>query len=127
MNVTKLDGKSIAGPFPVTRGCGFLGSNLVAELARRGRNVALDNLSRAGVRDNAEWLMHQPGNRISIEVANTRNASAIRAAASKAAAVMHLAGQVTVTTSLEDPIEDFEIIVRGTLNVLEAVRQEARA
>jgi CDP-paratose 2-epimerase len=34
-----------------------------------------------------------------------------------------LAGQVAVTSSLEDPIDDFEINARGTLNVLEAVRQ----
>jgi CDP-paratose 2-epimerase len=37
-------------------------------------------------------------------------------------AILHLAGQVAVTTSLLDPITDFDVNARGTLNMLEAVR-----
>jgi CDP-paratose 2-epimerase len=36
---------------------------------------------------------------------------------------MHLAGQVAVTTSVENPVDDFEVNCRGTINVLEAVRR----
>ena len=40
-----------------------------------------------------------------------------------AALILHLAGQVAVTTSVADPRLDFEINALGTLNVLEAVRR----
>jgi CDP-paratose 2-epimerase len=40
--------------------------------------------------------------------------------------VLHLAGQVAVTTSLQDPRTDFEINALGTFNVLEAVRVAAK-
>ena len=39
--------------------------------------------------------------------------------------MFHLAAQVAVTTSLEDPVADFEINARGTLNLLEALRAAA--
>ncbi|HUM68498.1 MAG TPA: GDP-mannose 4,6-dehydratase, partial [Chloroflexota bacterium] len=42
-------------------------------------------------------------------------------------AVMHLASQVAVTTSVQNPREDFEINALGTFNVLEAVRHHAPA
>src|SRR5262249_55503153 len=40
-------------------------------------------------------------------------------------AVLHLAGQVAVTTSIREPRDDFDVNALGTLNVLEAVRTEA--
>jgi CDP-paratose 2-epimerase len=51
-----------------------------------------------------------------------RDEHVVRQLVKKASAVLHLAGQVAVTTSLDAPIDDFEINARGTLNVLEAVR-----
>jgi CDP-paratose 2-epimerase len=124
MTVTRLNGRVFAQPIVVTGGCGFLGSNLAAELARRGRNVlVLDNLSRDGARENAEWLSTQHGNRVTIEVADIRDEASIREPITEAAAVLHLAGQVAVTTSLEKPVEDFDINVRGTMNILETVRR----
>ena len=44
---------------------------------------------------------------------------------SRAGAVLHLAAQVAVTTSLADPLADFEVNARRTLNLLEAVRRHA--
>jgi CDP-paratose 2-epimerase len=123
MSVTWLDGKN-EKPVLVTGGCGFLGCNIAAELAARGRRVvAADNLSRAGAHINAEWLRRQFGNRVEIAVADVRDAHAVDDLAADAAAVLHLAGQVAVTTSIADPVEDFDINARGTLNVLEAVRR----
>jgi len=108
----------------VTGGCGFIGCNIAAGLVARGCSVVImDNLSRLGSRQNAEWLKRRYGNSVAIEVADTRNPDAVRELVKSAGAVMHLAGQVAVTTSLDDPITDFEINARGTLNVLEAVRQ----
>ncbi|HTV14235.1 MAG TPA: GDP-mannose 4,6-dehydratase, partial [Acidobacteriaceae bacterium] len=43
--------------FLVTGGCGFVGSNLTAELIRRGKEIlVLDNLSRPGSDRNLAWL-----------------------------------------------------------------------
>jgi CDP-paratose 2-epimerase len=55
-----------------------------------------------------------------------RDLGAIQPAFANARAVFHLAAQTAVTTSLADPIEDFEVNARGTLNVLEAVRATGR-
>jgi len=38
-------------------------------------------------------------------------------------AIFHLAGQVAMTSSIENPYKDFEINALGTINVLEAVRK----
>jgi CDP-paratose 2-epimerase len=112
-----------ARPILVTGGCGFIGSNISDALAARGLDVlVLDSLTRSGVQDNAHWLKNRHGDRVEIKVADIRDAHAVEAAVSRAGAVFHLAGQVAVTSSVERPIEDFEINARGTLNVLEAVR-----
>ncbi len=108
----------------LTGGCGFLGCNIAAGLAARGCSViVMDNLSRLGSRQNAEWLKRCYGDNVAIEIADTRNPEAVRELVASTGAVMHLAGQVAVTTSLDDPIADFEINARGTLNVLESVRR----
>jgi CDP-paratose 2-epimerase len=122
--IPQINGRNAGRPVLVTGGCGFLGSNLASELAARGRDVLiLDSLARLGVRDNAEWLTAQYGDRVSIHRADVRDQDAVVDLVRRSAAVMHLAGQVAVTTSLDDPLEDFEINARGTLNVLEAVRR----
>jgi CDP-paratose 2-epimerase len=110
-------------PVLVTGGCGFLGCNLADALARRGDNVlVLDNLSRAGTEENAEWLKSRHPKRIAIEVADIRDLETVRSCVAKARAVLHLAAQVAVTTSLDRPAEDLDINTRGTLNVLDSVR-----
>jgi CDP-paratose 2-epimerase len=124
MTVSRFERRHDERPVLVTGGCGFLGCNIAAELAARGRKVvAADNLSRGGARINADWLRRRFGNLIEIAVADVRDAEAIDALVAGASAVLHLAGQVAVTTSLASPVEDFEINARGTLNVLEAVRR----
>jgi len=52
-----------------------------------------------------------------------RDADRLRRALRGVGQVFHLAAQVAVTTSLTDPLTDFEINARGTLNLLEAVRR----
>jgi CDP-paratose 2-epimerase len=110
-------------PILVTGGCGFIGCNLADRLAGRGNKVlALDNLARAGVRENAQWLKSRHGERINIVIADVREPISVIDAVREASAVIHLAAQVAVTDSVTDPIADFEINARGTINVLEAVR-----
>jgi len=123
MSAARLDNRGTGQPVLVTGGCGFLGSNIANELAARGHDVRiLDNLSRGGAHENAHWLKARHGERIDILAADVRDQEAIAAAVQDASAVMHLAAQVAVTTSLERPVEDFDINLRGTLNLLEALR-----
>lgn len=110
-------------PILITGGCGFIGCNLADHLASRGdRVVVLDNLARSGVRENAQWLKSRHSGQIEIVVADIRDPIPVISAVRESRGVLHLAAQVAVTDSMTDPVEDFEINTRGTLNVLEALR-----
>ncbi len=107
----------------ITGGAGFIGTNLADRLLCSGRSVILyDNLSRPGVEQNLAWLKAKHGAMVRHERADVRDARRLRDVVRQASAVFHFAAQVAVTTSLEAPIEDFEINARGTLNLLEALR-----
>jgi CDP-paratose 2-epimerase len=108
----------------ITGGSGFVGANLADRLAAGGERVLIyDNLSRPNVVANLEWLQQRHGHRIETAIADVRDAEALRETLRQASAVFHLAAQVAVTTSLENPVADFEVNARGTLNVLEAARR----
>ena len=110
-------------PVLITGGSGFVGCNLADRLCSAGEPVVLyDNLSRAGVEQNAAWLRETHGDLVQVQVADVRDARALTDAVRGASAVYHLAAQVAVTSSLTAPINDFEINARGTLNLLEAIR-----
>jgi CDP-paratose 2-epimerase len=109
----------------VTGGAGFIGCNLADRLAQDGAQVVvLDALARAGVERNLAWLKQRHGGRVRHVSADIRDAEAVRRAAAGVDVIFHLAAQVAVTTSLCEPMEDFEINVRGALNVLEAARPQ---
>jgi len=111
----------------ITGGAGFIGTNLASRLAADGVPVIIfDNLSRPGVEQNLQWLYDTYGDSIEAEIADVRNGAAVRRAVRHARQVFHFAAQVAVTHSLTDPVKDFETNVRGTLNVLEAIRQSPR-
>jgi CDP-paratose 2-epimerase len=108
----------------VTGGLGFIGCNVADRLLREGRDVIIfDNARRAGVMQNLDWLREHHGSRIHWVNADVRDAGAVQAAMQGVDVVFHLAAQVAVTTSLENPQEDFSINAQGTVNVLEAARQ----
>jgi CDP-paratose 2-epimerase len=111
-------------PVLITGGAGFIGVNLAHRLLASGQPVlVLDSLARPGVERNLRWLREVYGEGVQIEVADIRDASAVRRAVAAAGQVFHFAAQVAVTTSLDNPLRDFEINACGTLNVLEAIRR----
>jgi CDP-paratose 2-epimerase len=112
----------------VTGGAGFIGANYVDRLVRRGDEVRiLDNLSRPGSRHNLDWFATSLGaDAYELVEADVRDADAVARATRDVDAVVHLAAQVAVTTSVEDPRHDFEVNALGTFNVLEAARRSGR-
>ena len=112
-------------PTLVTGGAGFIGCNLAHRLAEAGEDVLVyDALARPGVEHNLAWLRRRHPARISAEIADIRDAPSLRAAVGEASSIFHLASQVAVTTSLAQPIEDFEVNAAATLTLLEAARRQ---
>lgn len=110
----------------ITGGSGFIGANVADRLLRDGERVLLyDNLSRAGVEQNYQWLRDMHGDQVRLQVSDTRDAQALEDAVNNASAVFHFAAQVAVTTSITSPREDFSVNALGTLNLLEALRRQA--
>lgn len=113
-------------PILITGGSGFVGTNVAHRLVQDGHRVIVyDNLSRAGVTRNLEWLTAMHGKAIDVEIGDVRDAEHLKRVVRNVSHVFHFAAQVAVTTSLTEPIEDFDVNARGTLNVLEAMRAAA--
>jgi CDP-paratose 2-epimerase len=108
----------------ITGGAGFIGCNAAADWIGKNHDVVvIDDLSRRGSEANLGWLKTRGA--FTFERRDVRDAAGLAATFRDhrdAAAVIHLAGQVAVTTSVADPRTDFEINALGTFNVLEAVR-----
>lgn len=108
----------------ITGGAGFIGSNVAAYYLKKGaRVIVLDNFSRAGSRRNLQWLKSLEGDLRIVKADIRGNITTIAMEVNKVDFVLHLAAQVAVTKSLENPREDFEINALGTFNVLEAIRE----
>ncbi len=112
----------------ITGGAGFIGANLAAALLNDGYRVTLyDNLSRPGATHNLAWLTRRFGDeRVVLRRGDIRDAAGTTQALADADTIIHLAGQVAVTTSVANPREDFDINALGTFNVLEAARASGR-
>jgi CDP-paratose 2-epimerase len=108
----------------ITGGAGFIGSNAVHRFLQRGAQVTIyDNLSRRGSLSNLDWLRAQHGaDSFQIIRADLREADRLAEAARGQDVILHYAGQVTVTTSVQNPRGDFEDNALGTFNALEAAR-----
>jgi CDP-paratose 2-epimerase len=115
-----------AAPALIFGGAGFIGANLADAILRDdGDVIVFDNLSRPGVERNLAWLTGRHGPRLHFVAGDVRDSQAVAAVVQEAGAVFHLAAQVAVTSSLTDPLDDFAVNARGTLTVLEALRQRA--
>jgi UDP-glucose 4-epimerase len=105
----------------VTGGAGFIGSNLVDALLARGDRVAvIDNLS-TGKRENLAGALAAGAE---LHEVDTRDAGALTRVFElvRPQLVFHLAAQIDVRVSVEQPWIDAEINVLGAINVLEAAR-----
>src|SRR5947209_17515051 len=109
----------------ITGGAGFIGANTVHALSARGdETVVFDNLSRATAVLNAEWLAAEAS--FELVQADVRDRAAVDGAFREHGpfdVVLHLAGQVAVTTSVADPAPDFETNAAGSFAVLDATRR----
>jgi CDP-paratose 2-epimerase len=117
----------VSGPTLITGGAGFIGTNTADRLLRDGRRVRIvDDLSRPGVERNLAWLEGQHGGMLEVAIGDVADADVMRRAVAGVDAVFHFAAQVAVTTSLVDPVRDADVNVRGTMQLLEAVRSRPR-
>jgi CDP-paratose 2-epimerase len=109
----------------ITGGAGFIGCNTAKRfLEDKHEVVVFDNLSRKGTTANLEWLRTQSKIEfIKGDVRDFHDLDRAIKAHKDVDAVIHLAAQVAVTTSVANPREDFEVNALGTLNLLEAIRQ----
>jgi nucleoside-diphosphate-sugar epimerase len=102
----------------VTGGAGFIGSNIVDELVRRGQEVVvLDDLS-AGKEANLATVR----DKIDLHIGSVTDLAAVQSACKGAQYVIHLAARTSVPRSVLNPLESNHVNIDGTLNVLVAAR-----
>jgi CDP-paratose 2-epimerase len=111
----------------ITGGAGFIGSNAARHFARRDWEVWIfDNCERCGTALNLDLLRRDvPVTFIRGDVRKPGDLASVFTRAGGFDAVLHLAAQVAVTTSVTDPMNDFEVNAAGTLHVLEAIRRHS--
>ena len=102
----------------VTGGAGFIGSNIVDELVRRGHSVVvLDDLS-SGSEENLAGVR----SKIDLRIGSIIDLATVQSACAGADYVIHLAARTSVPKSVKDPLESNHVNIDGTLNVLVAAR-----
>jgi len=106
----------------VTGGAGFIGSNLADALLARGEEVTLVDHLSTGRRDNLGPAVEAGAELVEADV---RDAQAMTDLFERARpeTVFHLAAQIDVRRSTEDPVFDARVNVEGTINVLDAARR----
>jgi CDP-paratose 2-epimerase len=108
----------------ITGGAGFIGSNYARRRIIIGDEVTIfDNLSRSGAKENLKWISASvkktPFRFIEGDV---QDLNTLKECVADVDVIVHLAAQVAVTTSVENPHFDFRVNAGGTFNVLEAAR-----
>ncbi len=110
----------------ITGGAGFIGTNVARSFLEQDQPVHIfDNLGRPGGERNVAGLFEEYPGRVLFTQGDVRRKEQIENAVASARMIYHLAAQVAVTTSLEDPLTDAGTNMMGTINLLEAVRELA--
>lgn len=106
-------------------GAGFIGINAAEKFIDLGWQVTiLDNLSRKGTDLNLKWLSKKfPRKYKFVKADIVSDQKILDRETAKNDAVLHLAAQVAVTTSILDPYHDMMVNILGTIHVLEAIRK----
>lgn len=108
----------------ITGGAGFIGTNVALSHLERNESVHIfDNLARPAVGNNVQELQERFPGMVKFTNADVRDRKLIQYAVETATRIYHLAAQVAVTTSLDDPMGDMGTNLLGTLNILEAMRE----
>jgi nucleoside-diphosphate-sugar epimerase len=102
----------------VTGGAGFIGSHLVPQLLKEGHSVTvLDNLS-AGKLENLEGVLDHP--KFMFQRGDIRDKTIPNEVFDGVDSIIHLAALIDISASVADPIQNHEINVNGTFNILHA-------
>ena len=108
----------------ITGGAGFIGTNLAERFLSEGKKVMIyDNLFRDGVEENLQELQKRFGNNLLIQIADINETKVLERCVENATAVFHFCAQVAVTSSVTNPVHDFEVNLKGTFHLLEAIRK----
>ena len=108
------------GRILITGGAGFIGHNTALMALEMGHEVhILDNLS-TGIQSNADLVMKKGGK---FHFADIRDNQKLEQCMADIDAVIHLAAQVSVPLSIDNPEENWDVNVNGTENVLETARK----
>ncbi|NQT32157.1 MAG: SDR family NAD(P)-dependent oxidoreductase [Candidatus Omnitrophica bacterium] len=109
----------------ITGGAGFIGINSAKRFIDEGHEVIIfDDLSRDGTERNLAWLKeNEEFDFVQGDVKNSEQVNLFFSEHEGLDLVLHLAAQVAVTTSVEEPRNDFEVNALGTFNICEAVRR----
>jgi len=102
----------------VTGGAGFIGSNIVYELVKRGEKVRVVDSFSTGHKRNIDDVL----DRIELMEADIRDLESMREAVEGVDFVLHQAALPSVARSVDNPINSNEVNVNGTLNLLVAAR-----
>ncbi len=108
----------------ITGGAGFIGTNLASRFLSEGKRVMIyDSLFRDGVEENLKWLQEEYGEKLIIQISNINESRILQQCVNNAEAVFHLCAQVAVTSSVDNPVHDFNVNLNGTFHLLEAIRK----
>lgn len=110
----------------ITGGAGFIGTNLASRFLSQGKKVMIyDSLFRDGVEENLQWLKETYPENLIIQIANITEGRVLEKCVEQASEVFHLCAQVAVTSSVSNPILDFDVNLKGTFLLLEAIRKSS--
>lgn len=111
----------------ITGGCGFLGSNLASYGLNKNNEITIfDNLSRRGTEENLKWLESLGNVNFIYGDIRSKNDVDILIKDNHFDAVFHLAAQVTMVGSIENPYKDFEVNALGTVNLLDSINKYSK-